>query len=210
MEETSVQKVNIENIFPYQKNNRIHTEAQIQMIADSIKEFGFNQPLVIDETGEILVGHGRFEAAKNLGLTEVPCLRLLGLPEEKKKAYRILDNKIQNDSTWNFEHLSLELSGLKSLGFDIEKWGLQSLWSETSLATSPVEDPKSTEWNGMPSYEQEDQSALRSIIVNFKTLEDVAAFSEILKQSITEKTRSIWYPEAERADTEGKRYAAET
>lgn len=122
-----IKKISPENLIEYSFNNRNHSDDQIDLIANSIKEFGFNQPIVVDEDNIILVGHGRLKAAKKLGLTEVPYLQILGLDETKKKAYRILDNKIQNDSTWNFESLNIELPALEADGFDLQTWGLDKL-----------------------------------------------------------------------------------
>lgn len=122
-----IENKKLENIIPYGFNNRIHNDTQIERIARSIKEFGFNQPIVIDEDGVILVGHGRLEAAKSLGLTDAPTLTIKNLSDEQKRAYRILDNKLQNDSAWNFENVELELKLLEESGFELESWGLESL-----------------------------------------------------------------------------------
>jgi DNA modification methylase len=115
------------SLIPYEFNNRNHSEEQINLIANSIKEFGFNQPIVIDESNIILVGHGRLLAAQKLGLKEAPTVQLKGLSETQKKAYRILDNKLQNDSTWSFDNLELELGFLEDNDFDLEAWGLDDL-----------------------------------------------------------------------------------
>lgn len=115
----------ISKIHEYAKNPRKHSPQQIERLGTSIKEFGFNQPIVIDETNTILVGHGRYRAAKKLELKEVPVVQLLGLDEAKKSAYRILDNKLQNDSEWDFDLLQQEFDELKD--FDFEYWGLDQL-----------------------------------------------------------------------------------
>lgn len=117
----------IDSILMYEFNNRIHKPEQIEMIADSIKEFGFNQPLVIDEKNVILVGHGRYLAAKTIGMETVPCLQLCNLTPQQKAAYRIIDNKLQNDSTWDFNNLELEIGSLEDEGWDIEFCGLDTL-----------------------------------------------------------------------------------
>lgn len=122
-----ITQVKLDAIIPYAFNNRTHPEEQINRIANSISEFGFNQPLVLDDKNTILVGHGRFLAAKKLGLVQVPCYALKGLNETKKKAYRILDNKLQNDSSWEFDNLKIELDLLETEGFELEPWGLDSL-----------------------------------------------------------------------------------
>lgn len=122
-----IKNVPIKEIIPYERNNRVHSDQQIDRIAKSITDFGFNQPLVLDETNTVLVGHGRLLAAKKLGIKEAPVYRAIGLTKAQKKAYRILDNKLQNDSTWDFDSLGIELSDLKELGFDLEAFGLDEL-----------------------------------------------------------------------------------
>lgn len=112
------------SLIPYERNNRQHSQQQVDRIANSIAEFGFNQPIVVDENNIVLVGHGRLDAAKKLGLAEVPIVRKAGLTETQKKAYRILDNKLQNDSTWDAESLNLELAALEDADFDLAAWGL--------------------------------------------------------------------------------------
>lgn len=123
----NIERLKLGEIVPYKKNNRKHSELQIERIARSIQEFGFNQPICIDENNEILVGHGRLLAAQKLGLKDAPIVRLNDLTEEQKRAYRILDNKLQNDSEWDFDSLSEELDFLQSNGVDLESWGLDDL-----------------------------------------------------------------------------------
>jgi len=115
------------DLIPYGFNNRDHSQQQVDRIANSINEFGFNQPIVVDEQNIVLVGHGRLEAAKKLGLEDVPVLKKIGLSETQKKAYRILDNKLQNDSTWNAESLQIELNLLSESLFDFQAYGLEDL-----------------------------------------------------------------------------------
>lgn len=122
-----MKQTDIGKLRPYEFNNRNHCEEQIDRIARSIKEFGFNQPIVVDEDGVVLVGHGRLFAARKLGLEKVPVVVKDGLTEAQKKAYRILDNKLQNDSTWSFDNLELELGFLEDNGFELEPWGLDDL-----------------------------------------------------------------------------------
>ena len=97
-------------IKPYEKNAKKHPAKQIKQVAESIKEFGFNQPIVVDKEGVIIVGHGRYEAAKLLGLKDVPAITV-NLSEEKAKAYRLADNKL-NESEWD---MGLALEDLKGL-----------------------------------------------------------------------------------------------
>lgn len=100
----------ITEIEPYGKNAKKHPDTQVLKIADSIKEFGFNQPIVVDKDNVIIVGHGRFMAANYLGLAEVPVMTL-DISEEKAKAYRLADNKL-NESDWD---MSLVIAELKDL-----------------------------------------------------------------------------------------------
>lgn len=117
----------IESLIPYQFNNRNHAESQVKIIANSIKEFGFTNPLIIDESNLILAGHGRYAAAQLLGLKEVPCIIKDDLSEAQKKAYRILDNKLTLDSTWNIDNLNLELEHLEDMDFPLDDFGLEDL-----------------------------------------------------------------------------------
>lgn len=119
--------MDVNKLIPYEFNNRKHPEQQVERIARSIKEFGFNQPIVIDEDNVILVGHGRLYAAKQLGLDDVPVKVVKGLTDEQKRAYRILDNKLQNDSQWDFDNVNLEIGWLEDHGLELEPWGLDEL-----------------------------------------------------------------------------------
>lgn len=122
-----IEQVSPNLLIEYAFNNRNHSQTQVDRIANSIKEFGFNQPIVVDEDNVVLVGHGRLAAAKKLGLELVPILKREGLSDAQKRAYRILDNKLQNDSEWNFENLKLEMELLEQADYPIEDWGLTDL-----------------------------------------------------------------------------------
>lgn len=110
-------KFPIEKIQPYPKNAKKHPKKQIEQVAASIKEFGFNQPVVVDKNGVLIVGHGRFEAAKLLGFKEVPAL-IVDLSEEQAKAYRLADNKL-NESDWDMDFVIEELKGLEEFMIDL-------------------------------------------------------------------------------------------
>lgn len=109
--------MDISLIKPYPKNAKMHPKKQVQQIANSIKEFGFNQPIVIDGKNEIIVGHGRYEAAKILGLQDVPVIQV-NLTEEQAKAYRLSDNKL-NESDWDMNLVIEELKGLSEEMLDL-------------------------------------------------------------------------------------------
>jgi hypothetical protein len=119
----NLEKTSIELVKPYEKNAKKHPEKQTQQIAASIKEFGFNQAIVVDKDNVVIVGHGRLEAAKLLGLKEVPTLRV-DLTEDQAKAYRLADNKL-NESDWDMDLVVEELTGLdhgmvELTGFDFD------------------------------------------------------------------------------------------
>lgn len=105
-----IKQIKVDKIKPYEKNAKKHPKSQLKKIADSLKEFGFNQPIVVDKSNTIIVGHGRYEAAKLLGMTEVPVLTI-NITDEKAKAYRLADNKL-NESDWEMELVIDELKGL--------------------------------------------------------------------------------------------------
>ena len=107
----------VENVIPYDKNAKKHPKKQVEQVAASIKEFGFNQPIVVDKDGVLIVGHGRLEAAKLLGLKEVPVI-VADLTEEQAKAYRLADNKL-NESDWDMNLVIEELKGLSEPMLDL-------------------------------------------------------------------------------------------
>lgn len=107
----------IEEIKPYERNAKKHPKKQVEQVAASIKEFGFNQPIVVDKNNVVIVGHGRLEAAKLLGLNDVPVITV-GLTEEQAKAYRLADNKL-NESEWDMGLVIEELKGLSEEMLDL-------------------------------------------------------------------------------------------
>lgn len=110
-------------LIPYVNNSRTHSEEQIKQICSSINEFGFTNPVLIDEKGMIIAGHGRVLASERLKLDEVPCIVLEGLTEAQKKAYVIADNKMALNAGWDEELLKLELQNLKELDFNMDLTG---------------------------------------------------------------------------------------
>lgn len=112
----------IDTIKPYKNNNKIHDDEQILRIANSIKEFWFTQPVVIDNSNIIIIGHWRVEAAKKLWLEKVPCVVMDDLTRAQIKKLRILDNKL-NESDWDLWNLKLEIEGLENFNiWDLNIW----------------------------------------------------------------------------------------
>lgn len=115
-----VEYADLKSLKAYTNNAKTHNEKQLQALAASIRQFGFNNPVLIDENNEIIAGHGRVEAAKIIGLTEIPVIRLNHLSEVQKRAYRLADNKINELGGWNENILKLELSELETICTDFE------------------------------------------------------------------------------------------
>ena len=120
---SQVEKVLIEKLIPYARNARTHDEAQVSQIAASIKEFGFNNPILISDDYSIIAGHGRLAAARKLGLAEVPVIRLSHLSDTQRKAYILADNRLALNAGWDNDLLKLELQELEIEGVDLEMLG---------------------------------------------------------------------------------------
>lgn len=135
-----LEQVAIEALIPYARNARKHSDEQVAQIAASIREFGFNAPVLVDADNGIIAGHGRVLAARKLGLTEVPCVRLSHLSDTQRRAYVLADNKLALNAEWDEEMLGLELSDLQEVDFDLNLIGFEQ--SET-LASNENERQKS-------------------------------------------------------------------
>lgn len=123
---------------PYGRNPRRHSKKQVQQIADSITRFGFTNPVLVSDEGDIIAGHGRVEAAKMLALATVPTLRLSHLSEAERRAYVLADNKLALNAGWDADLLALELQGLIDLDFDLVSTGFSL--AEVDLALDAARD----------------------------------------------------------------------
>jgi DNA modification methylase len=126
----------IERLVPYARNARTHSSDQVAQIAASIKEWGWTTPILVDETGNIIAGHGRTMAARQLNIKEVPVMVAEGWSDTKKRAYILADNKLALNAGWDNEMLALELSELQGLDFDLDLTGFSA---EEIAALMPVE-----------------------------------------------------------------------
>lgn len=136
----AIQQVATADLLPYAANARTHSDAQVEQIAASIREFGFVNPVLVDEHGEIIAGHGRTLAAKLLGLERVPVIRRDGLSDAQKRALRLADNKIALNSGWDEALLAAELSVLADMDFDINLTGFDTTEIDALLA-APAPEP---------------------------------------------------------------------
>ena len=125
--EHTIEMISPKNLIAYKNNSRTHSKEQINQIENSIKEFGFTNPVLLDKNNEIIAGHGRVLASKKMGIKEVPCLRLSHLTEQQKRAYVIADNQLALNAGWDENILSLEIGDLSDNDFDISLLGFNDL-----------------------------------------------------------------------------------
>jgi DNA modification methylase len=123
MSSMAIEPIPVASLRPHPGNARIHSKKQVRQIADSIRQFGFTNPVLIGDGGEIIAGHGRVEAAKLLGLDCVPTVRLAHLNAAQRRAYVLADNKLALNAGWDRELLAIELQGLIDIDFDVELTG---------------------------------------------------------------------------------------
>ena len=126
-----VRNISVKDLIPYERNTKKHDKTQINNVAESIKQYGFVQPIVIDKNNTVVIGHCRLLAAKQLKMKEVPCVCVEDLTEEQVKALRIVDNK-SNESEWDFDILPDELAELDLSGFDFD-FGIEEEEEETEI-----------------------------------------------------------------------------
>ena len=150
----SVEWLETATLIPYAKNSRTHSDAQVAQIAGSIKEFGFNNPVLIDEDNGIIAGHGRVLAAQKLGLQAVPCIRLAHLSETQRKAYVIADNRLALNAGWDDQMLTLELQELNAESFDLSLLGFEA--DELNALLNPIKETEGlTDEDAVPEVPEE-------------------------------------------------------
>ena len=113
----------VDDLIPYARNSRTHSDAQVAQIAASVREFGWTNPVLVDGENGIIAGHGRVLAARKLGMEEVPCIELAGLTDTQRRAYIIADNKLALNGGWDEDMLRIELEELGEIGFDLDLIG---------------------------------------------------------------------------------------
>lgn len=137
-----------EVLIPYVNNSRTHSDAQVTQVAASIKEFGFTNPILVDESNGIIAGHGRLMAAQKLGLDEVPTITLAGLTDAQRKAYVIADNQLALNSGWDLDTLKVEVERLTEMEFDIDLLGFDEDMLAALDGLMPDFDPASEDEQG--------------------------------------------------------------
>ena len=134
----NIKEIEIDKIIPYHNNPR--KNLNVDKVASSISEFGFQQPIVVDKNFIVIVGHTRLQASKKLGLKKVPVF-IADLSENKAKAYRIADNRLNEDSSWDYDFLNVEMNVLSEGNFDLSKLGFTDEEIETILANQGDFEP---------------------------------------------------------------------
>lgn len=148
----TLETIQIDALIPYARNSRTHSDAQVAQIAASIKEFGFTNPVLIDAGGGIIAGHGRVLAARKLGLSEVPCIRLSHLTATQARALVIADNKLAMNAGWDNDMLALEFAELTDMGFDLDLTGFTA--DEIAALTPEQIEPGLTDQDAAPDVQE--------------------------------------------------------
>jgi hypothetical protein len=168
-------------LVPDARNARTHDERQIAQIKASIREFGFTAPILIDEENNILAGHGRWEAAHQLKLEEVPVRKITGLTKAQKRAFIIADNKIASNAKWNEDLLKLEIEELQKTDFNCDLLGFES-WELTHLF-----DPAAAwrdEIDGIDGLSETDEEG--NVIIRVKCVAaDKPSLTKLLENAIS-------------------------
>jgi len=147
-----IQYLKIQNLVPYTRNARLHSRKQVRQISNSIRTFGFTNPIIVDDDNMILAGHGRLAAARELGLTEVPTVRIDTMTPAQKRAFVIADNKLAMNAGWDEELLALELKELVEIdaGFDITLMGFDVGEIDSLIEGLAVEDAPAPREDQLP------------------------------------------------------------
>ena len=160
---TKIEWLSVETLIPYAKNARTHSDEQVAQIAGSIKEFGFNNPVLVDKDNSVIAGHGRLMAARKLGMDKVPVVQLGHMTEAQRKAYVLADNRIALNSGWDTGMLSLELQDLKD-DIDLSLLGFDP--NELDALLNPIEETEGlTDEDAVPDVPDEPKTKLGDIYI---------------------------------------------
>jgi len=121
---TEIEQIAVDDLIPYDRNPKIHPDTQVTQLANSIRQWGWTIPILIDENSTVIAGHGRLFAAKQLDMKEVPCIRASGWSDEQKKAYVIADNKLAENGEWDTGLYFSQLKEMNNSGFDLSLMGV--------------------------------------------------------------------------------------
>ncbi len=168
------------------KNIKLHSDEQIHDLMELMKMVGFKDPIVIDRKFNIWAGHGRLDAAEKLKMKKVPCIYLDKLSEYQKKAFLIMDNKV-NESPWVAENVKIIFDEVPQIHFDNFQMNFDDYFQKNLDVTEE-------EWQNMPEFTRQSDDDCRKIVLKFENEKDVKKFAKLIKQNVTDLTRWLWYP----------------
>jgi hypothetical protein len=205
-----IETVEIASLSSDPANVRRHSDAQIEKLMAALRRWTQTLPLLADQNNVVRVGNARLEAMRRLGWTHAKIVRL-DLPPSEWTALAIADNRLHDDSEFDDAALAAVLASLQTEDPDLAQSAGYSISEIATLigqsnGEGVSNDPDAT-WKGMPECESEDQTAFASVKVNFASAADRDAFAQLIGQSITDNTRSVWHPPAPIGRTADKRYA---
>ena len=163
MNNLNIEYQEVAKLTPYARNSRTHSDEQVSQIAASIKEFGWTNPILIDEKDGIIAGHGRLMAAQRLNEANVPTIRLSGLTEAQKKAYVIADNKLALNAGWDEEMLAVEVEELLGEGYDLSLTGFSEKELNDILSANGTDYEGLTDEDEVPQPPEEPNAKLGDI-----------------------------------------------
>lgn len=197
-----IQKIKITEINPAKYNPRFISEPALEALRKSIQKFGLVEPLIINKNMTLISGHQRLKALILENKTEAYCL-VVDLNKTEEKALNVQMNNPKTQGIFDYQQLNELLDEIK-LDFDLfEDLNFNELFVDSDF------NPED-EWEGMPECNNEDLTSFKKIIVHFKSKKEMQEFSLLLKQTITEKTQSLWYPAAKITRYSDKRYQDES
>jgi ParB-like chromosome segregation protein Spo0J len=202
-----IETVDIAAVIPYDNNPR-HNEDAVALVRDSLVQYGWRQPIVVDKDMVVIVGHTRLLAARKLGMTSVPVHVAENLTDAQAKAYRLADNRTGETATWDLDLLKLELDDLGEAGFPLDMTGFNDAEIARAMTIDMEDLSVEDEWQGMPEFDPGDKRAYRTLIVHFHHQQAVDDFLEKTGKQVNDTTRAIWFPEIEIDRVIDKQYAA--
>lgn len=200
-----LETIDVNDLLPYANNPKEHPEEQVKKIADSIHEYGYTVPIIVDADNRIIAGHGRYQAIQEYtGIKDVAVIRRDDMTEAQVKAFRVADNKIA-ESTWELESLGTELEQLAEQDeINMELTGFNDDELDAFIDDIETDGPPAPrdayDDAGMPEYENENKTPEYSLKVNFRNEEDLQLFNECVESKVTTDTPSIWFPKQEHRD----------
>jgi len=173
-----VERRSVESLIPYARNARTHSDAQVAQLAASIQEWGWTTPVLIDEAGGIIAGHGRIMAARKLNIEEVPVMIATGWSEAQRRAYVLADNQLAMNAGWDMDLLKVELGDLGEMGFDLDLIGLDQKEIE-AISNDNVVGNMYSDKVSVPTYEpSESKPKIEDLYDDLKAMDLIFSIKE--------------------------------